>query len=63
MHDVGSELGSNIKLAGADVGGEGEDDASQFKMTFEDQIVDFFETHSCFYVKNDGDYKEQRQKE
>eukprot|EP00057_Strongylocentrotus_purpuratus_P019253 XP_011673727.1 PREDICTED: uncharacterized protein LOC105442823 [Strongylocentrotus purpuratus] len=60
--DLSELVDSNIKLAGADVGREGEDDVSQFKMTVEDQIVDFFEAHPCFYAKDDGDYKNRDKK-
>lgn len=50
VDDAESEVGPNLKLVGADEGGEpGEegDDASQLKMNVEDKIVDFLRpTHA-----------------
>ncbi|KAJ8048801.1 hypothetical protein HOLleu_01267 [Holothuria leucospilota] len=65
VDDAESEVGPNLKLVGADEGGEpGEegDDASQLKMNVEDKIVDFFEAHPCFYAKDDADYKNRDKK-
>ena len=64
VDDAESEVGSNLELAGADVGGEGGDNASQLnlKMNVEDQIVEFFEAHPCFYAKDNEDYKNRDRK-